>query len=33
MEGFWISKLMQGSKYATVWLNVFEYDMNMPKYV
>ena len=32
MEGFWISKLMQGSKYATVWLNVFEYDMNMLKY-
>ena len=36
MTEHWIYKkarITRGSKYAAMWLNVSEYDVNMPKYV
>ena len=30
---FWIWKITQGSKYATIWLNMSEFDVNMPEHV
>ena len=39
MPGFWIwqgyeyARITQGSKYATVWLNISEQEVNMPEYV
>ena len=39
MPAFWIwqgseyARITQGSKYATIWLNMSEQDVNMPEYV
>ena len=39
MPGFWIwqgsecIRVIQGSKYATIWLNLSELDVNLPEYV
>ena len=27
------ARIAHGSKYATIWLNMFEKDVNMPEYV
>ena len=32
-QGYEYARITQGSKYATVWLNISEQEVNMPEYV
>ena len=32
-QGFEYERVTQSSKYANIWLNMSEWDMNMPEYV